>query len=72
MQKYKLFNIFAKNKIMESRISKAVENKNCGYYCAQAVICAYCDLAGMVLGLALFCANAPIAWLMPLNFLKRN
>lgn len=32
---------------MESRISKAVENKNCGYNCAQAVICAYCDVAGI-------------------------
>ena len=41
---------------MESRISKAVENKNCGYNCAQAVSCAI----------------APTAWPMPLNFLKRN
>ena len=33
--------------IMESRISQAVEKKNCDYNCAQAVICTYCDLAGI-------------------------
>ncbi len=32
---------------MESRISKAVEKKSCGYNCAQAVLCTYCDLAGL-------------------------
>ena len=32
---------------MDSRISQAVEKKNCGYNCAQAVICAYCDVAGI-------------------------
>lgn len=32
---------------MESRISKAVEKKSCGYNCAQSVICAYCDFAGI-------------------------
>ena len=30
---------------MDSRISNAVENKNCGYNCADALICAYCDAA---------------------------
>ena len=33
--------------MMESRISTSVEKKKCGYNCAQAVICAYCDLAGL-------------------------
>lgn len=32
---------------MESRISKAVEKKSCGYNCAQAVLCTYCDLTGL-------------------------
>lgn len=30
---------------MESRISQAVEKKNSGYNCAQAIICTYCDHA---------------------------
>ena len=32
---------------MESRIEKAVQNKNNGYNCAQAVACSYCDIVGM-------------------------
>lgn len=32
---------------MKSRISEAVEKKNCGYNCAQALLCTYCDLAGL-------------------------
>ena len=32
---------------MESRVEQAVAKKKCGYNCAQAVACAYCDLAGM-------------------------
>ena len=33
--------------IMESRVEKAAERKMCGYNCAQAVACTYCDLAGI-------------------------
>lgn len=33
---------------MESRVEKAAERKMCGYNCAQAVACTYCDLAGMM------------------------
>ena len=29
---------------MESRVEKAAERKMCGYNCAQAVACTYCDL----------------------------
>ena len=32
---------------MESRVEKAAERKMCGYNCAQAVACTYCDLSGM-------------------------
>ena len=32
---------------MESRVSEAVEKKTCGYNCAQAVLCTYCDLVGL-------------------------
>lgn len=32
---------------MKSRISEAVEKKSCGYNCAQALICTYCDIAGI-------------------------
>ena len=32
---------------MESRVNKAAENHQKGYNCAQAVACAYCDLAGI-------------------------
>lgn len=32
---------------MKSRISEAVEKKNCGYNCAQALLCTYYDLAGL-------------------------
>lgn len=32
---------------MESRAEEAVNKKMCGYNCAQAVACTYCDLAGM-------------------------
>ena len=32
---------------MESRVEKAAEKKMCGYNCAQAVACTYCDLAGI-------------------------
>lgn len=34
-------------KIMESRVELAVEKKHSGMNCAQAVACAYCDIAGM-------------------------
>ena len=33
--------------IMESRVEQAAERKMCGYNCAQAVACTYCDLAGI-------------------------
>ena len=33
--------------IMESRVEQAAERKKCGYNCAQAVACTYCDLAGI-------------------------
>ena len=29
--------------IMESRVEQAAERKMCGYNCAQAVACTYCD-----------------------------
>lgn len=32
---------------MESRVQKALEYQKMGYNCAQAVVCAYCDLLGM-------------------------
>ncbi len=32
---------------MESRVQKALQNKQKGYTCSQAVICAYCDLFGV-------------------------
>lgn len=32
---------------MSERVKKAIENHKNGYNCAQAVICAYCDLLGM-------------------------
>lgn len=32
---------------MESRVQDARERKMCGHNCAQAVACAYCDLAGI-------------------------
>ena len=32
---------------MESRVNKAAENHKKGYNCAQAVACAYCELAGI-------------------------
>ena len=32
---------------MESRIKDAEKRKRCGYNCAQAVACTYCDLAGL-------------------------
>ena len=32
---------------MESRVEQAAERKKCGYNCAQAVACTYCDLAGI-------------------------
>lgn len=32
---------------MESRVEEAAKKKMCGYNCAQAVACTYCDLAGL-------------------------
>ena len=32
---------------METRVEKAAEKKMCGFNCAQAVACIYCDLAGL-------------------------
>ena len=32
---------------MESRVEEAAKRKRCGYNCAQAVACTYCDLAGI-------------------------
>ena len=32
---------------MENRVEEAVNKKKCGYNCAQAVACAYCDYAGV-------------------------
>lgn len=34
-------------KDMDNRIEEAVKRKQCGYNCAQAVACAYCDYAGV-------------------------
>lgn len=33
--------------VMKSRIEEAMEKKNKGYNCAQAVACTYCDLVGL-------------------------
>lgn len=33
--------------IMESRVEQAAERKMCGYNCAQAVACTYCEQAGL-------------------------
>ena len=33
------------NRKMKSRVKEAVERKKCGYNCAQAVACTYCQLA---------------------------
>ena len=35
------------NTTMESRVNEAAQRKMCGYNCAQAVACTYCDLADM-------------------------
>ena len=32
---------------MSERVKKALENHKHGYNCAQAVVCAYCDLFGV-------------------------
>ncbi len=32
---------------MDTRVEEAVNKKKCGYNCAQAVACTYCDLAGV-------------------------
>jgi len=32
---------------MNSRVEEAANRKSCGYNCAQAVACTYCDLAGI-------------------------
>ena len=32
---------------MESRVKEAERRKACGYNCAQAVACTYCDLVGI-------------------------
>ena len=32
---------------MESRVEEAAKKKMCGYNCAQAVACTYCDVAGL-------------------------
>lgn len=32
---------------MESRVKKAVNKKQAGYNCAQAIACTYCDFTGM-------------------------
>ena len=32
---------------MESRVEIAAQKKKCGYNCAQAVACTYCDYAGV-------------------------
>lgn len=32
---------------MKTRIEEAVKRKHCGFNCAQAVACTYCDYAGM-------------------------
>lgn len=36
-----------RNNNYESRVEQAAERKMCGYNCAQAVACTYCDLAGI-------------------------
>ena len=32
---------------MESKVKEAVQRKMCGYNCAQAVACTYCEQAGL-------------------------
>ena len=32
---------------METKVNEAAERKMCGYNCAQAVACTYCNLAGL-------------------------
>ena len=32
---------------MQSKVNEAAKRKNCGYNCAQAVACTYCDMAGI-------------------------
>lgn len=32
---------------METRVEEAAKKKQCGFNCAQAVACTYCDLAGI-------------------------
>ena len=33
---------------METKVNEAAERKMCGYNCAQAVACTYCNLAGLM------------------------
>lgn len=35
------------NMSMQSKVNEAAKRKNCGYNCAQAVACTYCDMAGI-------------------------
>ena len=32
---------------METKVNEAAERKMCGYNCAQAIACTYCNLAGL-------------------------
>ena len=34
-------------RFMETRVEEAANKKMCGFNCAQAVACTYCDLAGI-------------------------
>lgn len=57
---------------MESRVEQAAERKMCGYNCAQAVACTYCDLAGIdeetVRNLTQgFAAGIGAAWKLPVE-----
>ena len=35
------------NMSMQSKVNEVAKRKNCGYNCAQAVACTYCDMAGI-------------------------
>ena len=32
---------------MQTKVNEAAQRKKCGYNCAQAVACTYCDMAGI-------------------------
>ena len=40
---------------METRVEEAAKKKQCGFNCAQAVACTYCDLAGIGVSMEATC-----------------